>query len=1301
MTMDARSAVGSVVAKPIGSLPSAFPLTHRQSLFWLDDQLFPNAPYHHVTLTMRMRGALDSAAFLVAFRETVRAIDKFSLVFSLENGEPYQRFLTDAEAYIEELDIDPSSLDAWVQARCQHKFDLSVRAYDAALLRLGEDEHVFYLCLHHIISDGTSVSLFLRDLSSRYAGNPVAARPSFAGYVQHEHAYRKSPKAERAARYYAAKLRVASTPLRLYGRVHKSRSVGVERSVLNAGKERWSRLSAVAEDPRVEFIDASMGKLVALSTVLFAYLYRVTGSRSLVLGTPVPNRNADFGEVCGLLMEQAFLAVEIEEGETFASLASKVRSELFQTLRHGQHCVSDRGVHYATLNLLRIDAPSWPNLEVEVALTAAASTGISLPDVGDTRDTFAVHILGFERDDALRIGFDFHRDTFEPELQERAKRHFVSVLDGFLEDLALPIDSVSLVDAKEQAELLALSQGARGVQTAEDPLLRLLRTADARSEHPAVMFGSEQVTYAELVYRVGQLSARLKQLGVQRGSQVGICVPRGPNEPLAMLATWAAGGAYVPLDPTHPAERIRIILEDAAPDVLITHSSVAALLEVPSGVHVLLLDRDVDAISRLDPYIDTHVEPEQAAYVLFTSGSTGRPKGVAVPRGALANFLRSMAHTPGMQEHDCLLAITTITFDIAGLELLLPLWVGASVHIAEREAVLDPVRLRHVLETQPITIMQATPTTWRFLLEAGFRGSPRGLKMLCGGEPMSPELAQALSACGDLWNMYGPTETTVWSTLKRIDSTDEQITVGRPIDETQVYILDERGELLPQGIVGELCIGGQGVALGYLDRPSLTAEKFIETRFAAGRIYRTGDLARFLPNGEIECLGRVDHQVKIRGFRIELGEIESCLRGAPDVRDAVVVASLDDAQAPQLVAYYVGQSSVATLRERVRRSLPTYMHPASYVNLAEFPLNTNGKVDRKRLPKPERQEDTTQDFIEPSTDDEVEMALIFQDVLHLPRVSVEQDFFSLGGDSARVLTLRRRIQQTFGVELPLNVLFEASSVRGLAQRLTPAIDPLQPAFVCLRAAKNQETRPLLCLFGVALYWPLAAALDTQRAVFGIHVPYRVEPEGVLPSVEDIAARYVTLIREHVPRGPYHLAGLCFGGLIAFEVARQLRAAGERVETLAIFDATLPDGTHFSLTKRAYALVEQVRERPQELKRVALRAKSRLLDVSRRWRGRDQARPQEAQEFTVMGPLAEALVHLYARKANTYSGAVCLFRASERTEPSWRDVDWDLGWQRRVGSLEVFPVSGSHLDILRSPNVEVLAHVLSGKLSKLA
>ncbi len=860
------------------------------------------------------------------------------------------------------------------------------------------------------------------------------------------------------------------------------------------------------------------------------------------------------------------------------------------------------------------------------------------------------------------------------------------------------------MNAEERELVLALGRGTVPAEALEDPIPRLLRTARAHPGHAAVVFDGASISYEVLVRRAGQLAGRLRELGVRRGSRVGICMVRGPDELLCMLATWAAGGAYVPLDPTHPPDRTRLILEDAAPDVLISESALLPELSVPDTVAALCLDREREALARREPLFEAEPDPEQLAYVLFTSGSTGRPKGVAVPRRAIANFLRSMAHTPGMTARDRLLALTTITFDISGLELHLPLWVGGTVHIGDRETALDAQRIRRLLETEPITIMQATPTTWRLLLEAGFQGGPRRLRMLCGGEAISPELARRLSAVGELWNMYGPTETTVWSTIKRIEPADERVTIGRPIDNTQVYVLDEQGGLMPLGEVGELCIGGLGVAQGYLGRPELTASKFVANRFGpeGDIIYRTGDLARLLANGELECLGRIDHQIKLRGFRIELGEIESAIRGVEGVREAVVTAPLGRQGEPRLVAYYVGSAEEPQIREQVRAKLPIYMHPSAYVAISEFPLNTNGKIDRKRLPVPDEEPSAASlTGAEAITDAEAKMAALFEEVLALPQVPVDRDFFELGGNSVKVMQLRRRVQETFGVEPSLNAMFDRPTVQRLVAGLTPELDPLAPAFVPLRRGRLAGP-PLLCIFGVAIYRPLADALETERPVYGLHIPMRVGACAGVPSVEEIAARYVELICENVPEGPYHLAGLCFGGLVAYEIARQLVARGSEVRTLGIMDATLPRGARLDLLNAARALVAKFksggRPAPDRLYEQLSLVASQLPAFSR-WRAR--LRPElmlPEGDLDVVSPAAQEIVRAYDAKGPKLRGAALLFRARERLEPSWQQAAWDLGWSQLADKVDVHVVSGSHLEILKPPNVGAIAKVLSRSLA---
>ena len=864
------------------------------------------------------------------------------------------------------------------------------------------------------------------------------------------------------------------------------------------------------------------------------------------------------------------------------------------------------------------------------------------------------------------------------------------------------------VPTAKAEDVMSLGRGAKLPFPAVDPIARLKRVALRRAAHPALVFQGEEINYAQLVQQVGQLASRLRELGVGPDERVAICVPRGPDEAISLLAVWAAGGAYVPLDPSHPAERIRIILEDARPQVLVTHEALAKTLDIPEGVRVLWLDQEREQLKsyRALP-LNGPRDPEQLAYILFTSGSTGRPKGVGVPRRAIANFLRSMAHTPGLSETDRLLSVTTITFDIAGLELFLPLWVGATVHIADRETALDAHKLKRALEHDRITVMQATPTTWRLLLEAGFGADGTELRMLCGGEAMSRELASKLTATGgELWNLYGPTETTVWSTLWRVPAGAHTISIGRPIDETQIYILDENLKLLPRGEIGELCIGGVGVARGYFERDDLTSARFVQNPHGpeGDIIYRTGDLARWMQNGELECLGRIDHQVKIRGFRIELGEIESAMRSVPGVRDAVVVARAEEGKDPQLIAYYEGSASQADLRARVRAALPSYMHPAAYVVLDAMPLNTNGKVDRKQLPAPTvmAAEEPDTCVIGPRNDAEVAMAALFEEVLSVERPSVDADLFSLGGTSVHAMELRRRIDEQFHVELPLPVLFESPTIENLVRALEQGGDLQRPAFVPL-ARGHEDLPPLLCLMGITLYRDLAKSLADGRTVYGVHVPYDPSTDGPPPRLEDLARLYVDVILENVPRGPYHLAGLCFGGLLSYEVAHQLMQRGREVGSVTLLDAALPRAEHYSFAEHAQDMLKRTFYRPKKawagFRDSALRAiGARTRPAQEAAQGAPAADAAIKQGFDVDGPLAQAMVRDYDKRVPRLDVPLLVCRALDRGEATWWHTDHDMGFLGLSSKLTVAPIAGSHLEILKEPNVSATASAVRRVLS---
>ena len=832
-----------------------------------------------------------------------------------------------------------------------------------------------------------------------------------------------------------------------------------------------------------------------------------------------------------------------------------------------------------------------------------------------------------------------------------------------------------------------------------DLLEAFARTVARRGSHVAVESPEGTLTYAELDARSNQLANRLRSLGVENESRVGISLPRGALELLTMLATVKAGGAYVPLDPSHPADRLRGIIKDAEPQVMVVHPG-SDLASASQG-HTLILDNieaATDGQSRTA--LVTHGAPAQLVYILFTSGSTGRPKGVEITRGALANFLGSMMHTPGLAEHERLFAITTTAFDIAGLELFLPLCVGATTVIADRETARDPRKLRQRLEKGDITLMQATPATWRLLLEAGWHGDGK-LRMLCGGEALSPALADRLLATGgELWNVYGPTETTVWSSLERIVPGYDRITIGKPIDETQIYIFDEAMRPVPMGQEGEIWIGGRGLARGYRGRPELTAERFVQNpRGPDGDlIYRTGDLGRSLADGRFECLGRLDHQVKIQGFRIELGEIETVLRAVPGVSESLVIAERRQEGHARLIAYWIGPAEREALIEAAQHKLPAYMVPAAFVPLHFFPLNTNGKIDFKRLPKPEVALLAKSSATRPPTETEMRIIDVWSRVLGSTQVPIDQSFFTLGGTSALALMVVAHVEQELGVELSLQGFFAAPTVEGMAANIGKTFSPDAPIMARLR--QGQPEKPaLFCLFGVTIYQSLALELAEDRPVFGLHVPIRYIPGcDPCPTLQQIGERYVEQIRRYQSQGPYHLLGLCFGGIVAYEVASQLQAMGESVAAVAVIDAVLPTAIQVDWGKRVMGLALEAWNHPGHFWR-KLREKLDRFNARLSLRGifqvrKERERASHAIDLVIDGPDMDAAARSLATQAGRQPKLLLVVRATKEPRPEWVTVAPDQGWGGRAEAVLVRDVPANHLGVLLEPHVRTLAHALA-------
>jgi amino acid adenylation domain-containing protein len=776
------------------------------------------------------------------------------------------------------------------------------------------------------------------------------------------------------------------------------------------------------------------------------------------------------------------------------------------------------------------------------------------------------------------------------------------------------------------------------------------------------------------------------------------------------------------LDPNFPAERLAFMIEDARPVVLVTQQKLRDTLP-PHKSQVLCID---SIVPELNPKAEIQSpKSSDLAYVLYTSGSTGKPKGVQITHRAVVNFLTSMQREPGLTAADVLVAVTTLSFDIAGLELYLPLVTGARVVIASREAAADAAQLVKLLQDSHATVLQATPVTWRMLLATGWKGEPK-LKVLCGGEALPAELAEQLTQCSpEVWNLYGPTETTIWSAVSRI-LPGQPVRVGRPIANTQFYVLDPQMQPVPVGVPGELLIGGDGVAQGYLNRPELTAEKFIANPFRPGeRIYRTGDLVRYRTDGTLEFLGRLDQQVKVRGFRIELGEIETALGQHPEVRQAVVIAREDKPGDKRLAAYLQlknGHDVPANeFREFLRERLPDYMVPAAIVRMKTLPLTPNGKVDRKALPAPEEfgMESGTK-FVAPRDELEEQLAKLWAEIFQRQPIGVQDNFFDLGGHSLLAVRLFAQVEKLTGKNLPLVTLFQAPTIEQLAAVLRE--QGWEAPWSSLVPIKAGGTKlPFYCVHGVGgnilEYLDLAKYIEDDQPFYGIQAVGLDGKRPWLKTVGEMAEHYIKEIRAFQPVGPYYLGGSSYGGIVAYEMAQRLQQAGERVALLAFFDTAGPGYPEFlSTTSRWQKRLNHLqyraslhwgnfrastgRQKWEYIREKAKRAQFRVVWHVKRIRRRWEKRWTEMSLPKAIVQTKKSTEDAVSRYVfQPYPGSAVLFRAMQ--QPPGIRYDRSLGWAPYVqGGLEIHDTPGHHGAIVREPRSRVLAQQLQDCLRRI-
>ena len=1303
----------------------ALPLSFAQQRLWFIAQMGTVASgAYHMPGGLRLRGALDVAALQAALDRVVMRHEALRTRFEVVDGQPVQRIDVPAGFALERQDIGDShastedAIAHWQSIEAETPFDLErgplIRG---RLLRLAEHDHVLLLTMHHIVFDGWSLGVLMDEFARLYAAYatqrlPVDSDPlpalavQYADYAAWQRDWLSG--AVQAQQLAFWRDRLATAPALV--------ALPTDRPRPAVQDYRGESLS-IALDPQL-----SAG-LKALSqrhgTTLFmtclaawgALVARLAGQDEVVIGTPVANRTrAEVEPLIGFFVNTLALRLDLGDRPTVAQLLAQVRESVLEAQNH-QDLPFEQVVE--ALKPKRTMAHT-PLFQLMFTWQGASESALDMPGLQLQELTLPPATAKFdltlelqEAEDRIVGTLCFATALYDLSTMQRHVGHLEALLSGMVRDDAQPVDAIDLIDAAERQLVLKAWNDTRRMYP-QDLCVhqRFERHAVAAPEAVAITFEGDTVTYGELDAQADALAQRLRALGVGPETRVALLLRRGPDLIRAMLAVPKAGGAYVPLDPGAPAERLREMLSDSAPRVVLTQSELSAQVDLSGDWTVLELDALPPLAETAQQIARTAADPNRLAYVIYTSGSTGKPNGVMVEHRHLANLIAWHSETFPLARGERTSSTAGVAFDACTWEVWPALCQGATLALPPSSTQGDPSALLDWWESQDLQSSFLVTALADAALARGQGGRTKLRSLLTGGDRLNrlptPDLPFALV------NNYGPTETTVVATSGVISPDDTVIHIGRPIANTKLYLLDRHGKPVPVGAPGELYIGGAQVARGYLNRPELTQARFLDDPFSdepGARMYRTGDLGRWRADGTIEYLGRNDHQVKLRGLRIELGEIEAQLSAQPNVREAAVIAREDAPGEVRLVAYIVADGEAPEpqrLREGLSRTLPEYMLPAAYVTLDRLPLTPNGKLDRRALPAPEGAAFAQRAYEAPEGQVETVLAAIWCELLRVERVGRHDNFFELGGHSMLVTRLidgaRRR-----GLLLDLRQVFDAPTLAGLATVVTLGGqgEETQSSLIPVRIAGSR--RPLFCFhegFGSVLaYERLARFIDADVPVYSMEARAMHEDPPVYRSLVEMARDYLRQIRAVQPVGPYRLAGWSGGGLIAYEVARQLLENGESVGYLGMIDTyrLSPEDMEGDIAQTKHFLIRILQYLRPELTPDVLRGLLAFDDLDAMvaechrngWLGPDVTGHEMDRRFRVANDIARASVQYVPPPIDL---DVSLFSAQEPV----RD-DRSNGWSSLLGArLEVVEVGGTHMAMMQD---ETLLARIAGPMNR--
>ncbi|MDZ8261485.1 amino acid adenylation domain-containing protein [Nostoc sp. ChiQUE01b] len=1314
------------------------PLSFSQQRLWFIDQLYHGSSFYNISIAFHVQGNLDIAALEQSLNEILQRHEVWRTNFRLVNGEPIQEIFPHSTWNISIINLEHLSGKDWEGEVKQIAAESAKKSFNlakgllvrATLLRLSEEEQVLLVTMHHIITDGWSCDVFLRELSALYAAfsknlpSPLPELPiQYADFAVWQRDCLKGEFLATQLNYWKQQLQGELPILQLP--TDRPRP----NLIIFTGAKQYFAFSASLTNALKQLSQREDATLfMSLLAVFNILLYRYTDQEDILIGSPIANRNrAELEGMLGLFVNTLVLRNNLSGNPSFRQLLHRVREVTLDAYAH-----QDLPFEMLVEELLpERDLSRNPLYEVMFVLqntpdSVKEASDLTLRTLEFDSGTAQLDIFLSisESEEGLTGCLEYNTDIFDSTTISQFINNFQTLLENIVANPEQHLSELSLLTASEQEKLLFKFNQTRADYSQQVSLHQLFeQQVELTPLSVALISDSEEITYRQLNHRVNQLAHYLQKQGVTKETLVALCLERDLDMVVGILAILKAGGAYIPLDPSYPMERLNFMLSDSQASLLISKQEILEKLSL-SAAKIVCLDIQKEEIAQesLENLINLS-SSDNLAYIIYTSGSTGTPKGVLGTHRGTVNGLHWLWKTYPFTPGEVCCQKTAISFVDSIWEIFAPLLQGIPTVIINNATVIDPQLFIKSLAQHQVYRIILVPSLLRLLLN-NYSHLVKKLTYLkfwiTSGEALSVKLVQTfqeLMPFAKLINLYGSSEVSANATNYDTSLLPEQahsVPIGRPIDNTQVYVLNRDLQPTPIGVIGELYLGGDGLAKGYLHRPELTQERFIDNPFIPGnKLYKTGNLVRYLQDGNLEYLGRHDEQVKIRGFRVELGEIAAAIAQHPDVQESVVIASNDAQENPRLIAYLVTnkQDITTQLLSYLQQKLPNYMLPSAFILLDKLPLTPNGKVDKRALLSSDViQSNTNKAFVAPRNFTELALAKAWENLLNTSPIGVTDNFFDLGGHSFLGVRLMAQIYDKFKHNLPLYTLFENPTIEKLAAIVSQPFREISNSHL-VAINSSGDKLPFFCMHGaggdISQYFKLSKILGEEYPFYGLeHGPDPEQPKII--SVEETASRYLQEIRKVQPNGPYLLGGHCYGGVLAFEMSQQLQKQGQTVGLVAIIDAILPETTIESTddddAKFLLRIAEEIKTENEidfsvpfeELRDLSLDEQLNLLN-------------KKANFIFSDAELKDFLRHYQLFKANVqamrdyvpqiYPHSLTVFRAKEEIihdfdNPEWSTDDLFLGWDKYSNeSTRVVDVPGNHFSILLEPHIHELAKQL--------